>query len=77
MSTEYQLKMVPDVDVIMTPEQQRNIIGVEGDSDVYALCKRMTEIEKEMEEIHAKIAGLVEELNNTVKDKRNRHGREC
>jgi hypothetical protein len=46
-------------------------IDIVGDSDVNDLCRRMTEIEKEMEAIHDKIQGLVKELNNSVKDKGN------
>jgi hypothetical protein len=46
-------------------------IDLVGDSDVTDLCRRMTEIEKEMEAIHDKIQGLVNELNNSVKDKGN------
>jgi hypothetical protein len=46
-------------------------IDLVGDSDVTDLCRRMTEIEKEMEAIHDKIQGLAKELNNSVKDKGN------
>lgn len=46
-------------------------MDIVGDSDVNDLCRRMTEIEKEMEAIHDKIQGLVKELNNSVKDKGN------
>ncbi len=37
-------------------------MDIVGDSDVSDLCRRMLEIEKEMEAIHDKIQGLVKEL---------------
>ena len=64
MSNEDQLREVPDTDVSIPQPLLYDILGDDG---VYDLCRRMTEIEKEMQEIHSKIQGLVEELNNSVK----------
>ena len=64
MSNEDQLREVTDTDVYIPQPLLYDILGDDG---VYDLCRRMTEIEKEMQEIHSKIQGLVEELNNSVK----------
>jgi hypothetical protein len=65
MSNEDQLREVPDTDVYIPQPLLYDILGDDG---VYDLCRRMTEIEKEMEAIHDKIKGLAEELNNSVKN---------